>query len=106
MPAESRHLRSNGFETAMLIAFKLKLALVCAAGLAGPLAVAPLITDTGSPDAGPREGQAIVQQHPGAGSYRAARDFTRAGKQAAPPLLTVRFETPPAIIKPHAKLSR
>ena len=30
----------------MLIAFKLKLALACAAGLAGPLAVAPLVMET------------------------------------------------------------
>ena len=29
--------------TTMLIAFKLKLALACAAGLAGPIAVAPLV---------------------------------------------------------------
>jgi formylglycine-generating enzyme required for sulfatase activity len=102
MPAESRHLRSNGIETAMLIAFKLKLALVCAAGLAGPLAVAPLITDTGSPDAGLRERQAMVELQPGTVSYRAAGDFTRAGKQAASPLVTVRFETPLAIMKHQA----
>ena len=31
----------------MLIAFKLKLALACVAGLAGPLAVAPLLSDAG-----------------------------------------------------------
>jgi hypothetical protein len=29
----------------MLFAFKLKLALACAAGLAGPLAIAPLVSD-------------------------------------------------------------
>jgi hypothetical protein len=39
----------------MLIAFKLKLALVCAAGLAGPLAVAPLFDDSGTLDAGLRD---------------------------------------------------
>ena len=40
-------LLSTRSETAMLIAFKLKLALVCAAGFAGPLAVAPLLDETG-----------------------------------------------------------
>jgi len=29
----------------MLLAFKLKLLLACAAGLAGPIAVAPLVSD-------------------------------------------------------------
>ncbi len=42
----------------MLIAFKLKLALVCAAGFAGPLAVTPLLTDTASRDATWRDRQA------------------------------------------------
>ena len=45
----------------MLIAFKLKLALACAAGLASPLAVAPLLSDTGSRDATLRDRQAIVE---------------------------------------------
>ena len=39
----------------MLIAFKLKLVLACAAGLAGPLAVAPLLSEGGSPDGTMRE---------------------------------------------------
>jgi formylglycine-generating enzyme required for sulfatase activity len=82
----------------MLIAFKLKLALVCAAGFAGPLAVAPLLNDTGS-DARLRDQQAFVELRPGTASYRVAGDFTRAGKQAASPLVTVRFDAPLTIMK-------
>jgi formylglycine-generating enzyme required for sulfatase activity len=89
----------------MLIAFKLKLALVCAAGFAGPLAVTPLLTDTASRDATWRDQQAIVELHSGAVSYRAAGDFTRAGKQAEAPLVSVRFETPLAIMKHQVSAS-
>jgi formylglycine-generating enzyme required for sulfatase activity len=83
----------------MLVAFKLKIALACAAGFAGPLAVAPLISDSGSPDKALRDQQAIVELQPGAVSYRMAGDFTRAGKQAAAPLLSVRFDKPFSIMK-------
>ncbi|WP_291685969.1 SUMF1/EgtB/PvdO family nonheme iron enzyme [Bradyrhizobium sp.] len=76
----------------MLIAFKLKLALACAAGLAGPLAIAPLLSEGGSPDRAMRDQQSMVELHPGAVSYRIAGDFTRAGKQANAPLVSVRFE--------------
>ena len=80
----------------MLIAFKLKLALACAAGLAGPLAVAPLFSN--SPDRAMREAQGIVELHPGSVSYRAAGDFTRAGRQAEAPLVSLRFERPLSIM--------
>jgi len=83
----------------MLIAFKLKLALVCAAGLAGPLAVGPLLNDAGAPDAGLRDRLPFVELQPGTVSYRVAGDFTRAGKQAASPLITVHFKTPLTIMK-------
>lgn len=83
----------------MLIAFKLKLALACAAGLAGPLAVAPLLSDGGSPDKTMRDPQAMVELHPGAVSYRVAGDFTRAGRQAEAPLISVRFERPLSIMQ-------
>jgi formylglycine-generating enzyme required for sulfatase activity len=80
----------------MLIAFKLKLALACAAGLAGPLTVAPLFSS--SPDRAMREAQGIVELHPGSVSYRAAGDFTRAGRQAEAPLVSLRFERPLSIM--------
>jgi formylglycine-generating enzyme required for sulfatase activity len=82
----------------MLIAFKLKLALACAAGLAGPLAVAPLVSNT-SRDSGPVAEQAMVELQPGAISYRVAGDFTRAGQQAEAPLSTLRFAAPLTIMK-------
>jgi formylglycine-generating enzyme required for sulfatase activity len=83
----------------MLIAFKIKLALACAAGLAGPLAVAPLVMENGAPDAGLRDRQVIVELHAGAISYRVNGDFTHAGKQAAAPLVQVSLTRPLAIMK-------
>ena len=82
----------------MLIAFKFKLALACAAGLAGPLAVAPLVTDIPH-GRGAIAGQAMVDLQPGGMSYRVAGDFTHAGRQAEAPLATVRFAVPLAIMK-------
>jgi formylglycine-generating enzyme required for sulfatase activity len=84
---------------AMLIAFKLKLALACAAGLAGPLAVAPLISGSGLPHEPVREAQAVVELQPGTVSYRAAGDFTRAGRQAEAPLVSVRLDRPLSIMQ-------
>ena len=83
----------------MLIAFKLKLALVCAAGFVTPVAVAPLLIEDGSSDAALRDQQAIVELHRGTVSYRVAGDFTRAGKQAEAPLAQIRFNNPLAIKK-------
>jgi formylglycine-generating enzyme required for sulfatase activity len=99
VPAQAGTLLSNGIETARLIAFKLKIALVCAAGFAGPLAVGPLLTEKGSPDAVLHDQEAIVELQPGTVSYRMAGDFTRAGKQAEAPLLAVRFAKPLSIMK-------
>jgi formylglycine-generating enzyme required for sulfatase activity len=78
----------------MLIAFKLKLALACVAGLASPLAVAPLVMQNGAPGAGLRDQQAVVELHAGSISYRVNGDFTRAGKQAEAPLASLRFDKP------------
>jgi formylglycine-generating enzyme required for sulfatase activity len=82
----------------MLIAFKIKLALACAAGLAGPLAVAPLLSDLPRHDAAPSK-QSIVEVNPGTMSYRLAGDFSRSGKPAEAPLTTLRVEIPLAIMK-------
>ena len=76
----------------MLIAFKLKLLLACAAGLAGPIAVAPLVSDIGPRSTATEP--AIVRIAPGSLSYREAGDFTRAGQQAEAPLRAMRFEKP------------
>ncbi len=83
----------------MLIAFKLKLALACAAGLVGPLAVAPLVMERDGGNPGLRDQQAVVELHPGSASYRVNGDFTHAGKQAAAPLVQVSLPRPLAIMK-------
>jgi formylglycine-generating enzyme required for sulfatase activity len=82
----------------MLIAIKLKLALACAAGLAGPLAVAPLLSDHPRRDA-PSSQQSIVEVQPGTMTYRIAGDFTRSGKPAEAPLRTLRRESPLVIMQ-------
>jgi formylglycine-generating enzyme required for sulfatase activity len=83
----------------MLLAFKLKLVLACAAGLAGPLAVAPLVSDAGRGYPAVVGDQAMIELQPGAISYRVAGDFTRAGKQAEAPLATLRIAAPLAIMQ-------
>ena len=81
----------------MLIAFKLKLALACAAGLAGPLAVTPLVSEMTRHDA--RGEPATVAVAPSSFSYREAGDFTRGGQQAEAPLRTIRMERPLHIMR-------
>ena len=75
----------------MLIAFKFKLALACAAGLAGPLAGASLVMENDAIDADLRDRQSVVELNRGEVSYRVNGDFTRAGKQAAAPLVHFGF---------------
>jgi formylglycine-generating enzyme required for sulfatase activity len=81
----------------MLIAFKLKLALACAAGLAGPIAVAPMVSDIALH--GTAAEPAIVKIAPGNLSSREAGDFTRAGQQAEAPLRTMLFSRPLHIMR-------
>lgn len=83
----------------MLLAFKLKLVLACAAGLAGPLAVAPLLSDAGTRGGAYGTAPSIVEVGAGNVAYRVAGDFTRNGKQAAAPLRQVAFEKPLSIMK-------
>src|SRR5215475_16099540 len=83
----------------MLIAFKRKLAFACVAGLAGPLAVAPLLSDAGIRGGANGTEQAIVAVRAGNVAYRVAGDFTRNGKQAAAPLRQISFVKPLAIMK-------
>lgn len=81
----------------MLIAFKLKLLLACAAGFAGPLAVAPLVSEMsthGMPDE-----PVVVEIAAGSFAYREAGDFTRAGQQAEAPLRTLQFTQPLHIMR-------
>lgn len=83
----------------MLLAFKLKLLLACAAGLAGPLAVAPLLSDAGTRGGAYGTAPSIVEVSAGNVAYRVAGDFTRNGRQAAAPLRQVSFEKPLSIMK-------
>lgn len=83
----------------MLIALKLKLVLACAAGLAGPLAVAPLMMESRAVDVDLRDRQAFVELQPHTISYRANGDFTQAGKQAAAPLVDVNIARPLTIMR-------
>ncbi|TWA93828.1 SUMF1/EgtB/PvdO family nonheme iron enzyme [Bradyrhizobium stylosanthis] len=76
----------------MLIAFKLKLLLACAAGLAGPIAVAPLVSDIAV--RGTATEPAMIRIAPAGFSYREAGDFTRGGQQAEAPLRAMRFTRP------------
>ncbi|PPQ19048.1 nitrate reductase [Bradyrhizobium sp. AC87j1] len=81
----------------MLIAFKLKLALACAAGLAGPIAMAPLVSDMTVH--GTASEPAIVRVAAGSLSYREAGDFTRGGQQAEAPLRAMRVDRPLHIMR-------
>jgi formylglycine-generating enzyme required for sulfatase activity len=76
----------------MLIAFKLKVAAACVAGLFGPIAVAPLVSDVASRTGAISSEPAVVAIEPGHFAYRPAGDFTRAGRQAEAPLRTVQFK--------------
>jgi formylglycine-generating enzyme required for sulfatase activity len=87
----------------MLIAFKLKIAslkiaMACAAGLAGPLAVTPLLSENVPPVTALRGEQTVVDLRSGTVSYRVAGDFTRAGKPAEAPLVSLRIERPLSIM--------
>lgn len=81
----------------MLTAFKLKLLLACAAGFAGPLAVAPLVSEM-STHGTPGE-PVVVEIAAGSFAYREAGDFTRAGQQAEAPLRTLQFTQPLHIMR-------
>lgn len=81
----------------MLIAFKLKLLLACAAGFAGPLAVAPLVSEKST--RGAQAEPVIVELAAGSFAYREAGDFTRAGQQAEAPLHALQFTQPLHIMR-------
>ncbi len=83
----------------MLIAFKLKLALACVAGLAGPIAVAPLVSDATLRSSAISGEPATVAIARGQFAYRPAGDFTRAGRQAEAPLRMVQFKKPLHIMR-------
>lgn len=79
----------------MLIAFKLKLALACIAGLA----VAPLVMERDAAEPDLRDPQAVVELHSGSVAYRVNGDFTHARKQAAAPLVRISLPRSLAVMK-------
>ena len=81
----------------MLIAFKLKLLLACAAGFAGPLAVAPLVSEMSTRGASGEP--VIVEIAAGSFAYREAGDFMRAGQQTEAPLRALQFTRPLHIMR-------
>jgi formylglycine-generating enzyme required for sulfatase activity len=83
----------------MLLAFKFKLVLACAAGLAGPLAMAPMVSGLATGPAGRAGAPALIELAPHGFTYRPAGDFTHAGHPATPSLLTMRLERPLTIMK-------
>jgi formylglycine-generating enzyme required for sulfatase activity len=78
----------------MLLASNIKIALAAVAGLAGPLAFT-----AGSRDVTHDDRPAVVALQPGTARYRLAGDFTRAGKPAEAPLVTVRIPRSLAIMR-------
>ncbi|WP_407156632.1 SUMF1/EgtB/PvdO family nonheme iron enzyme [Bradyrhizobium sp. STM 3557] len=83
----------------MLLAFKFKLALACAAGLAGPLAMTPLVGGIATGPSDVAGAPALIELAPRSFTYRPAGDFTRAGRPATPRLLTTHLERPLAIMR-------
>jgi formylglycine-generating enzyme required for sulfatase activity len=71
----------------MLLTSNIKIVLLAVAGLAGPLT----FTAGSRVDVTPDDQPAVVALQPGTARYRVAGDFTRAGKPAEAPLVTVRI---------------
>jgi formylglycine-generating enzyme required for sulfatase activity len=74
----------------MLLTSKIPLALLAAAGFAGPFAMQTSIPV--KPEAAAVQQPALIELAPGVVPYRVAGDFTRAGKPAEAPLVTARIE--------------
>ena len=70
-----------------------------AAETASPIAATALVSGAGREIAPRGEEPALIELQPGALLYRAAGDFTRAGKPAEAPLASVRIAQPLAIMK-------
>ena len=88
----------------MLIAFKLKLVLACAAGLIGPLAAVPLVSDHAMRN-GASLAPAMVELAPGALSYRAAGEFTRRGKVVEAPRVSIGGSSRPPLRRATTSVS-
>jgi formylglycine-generating enzyme required for sulfatase activity len=83
----------------MLLATNFKLMLIAVAGLAGPLAVTAQYPSASRVIAPRGEQPALIELQPGSVRYRAAGEFTRAGRPVEAPVKALRIEQPPAIMK-------
>jgi formylglycine-generating enzyme required for sulfatase activity len=82
----------------MLLAFKIKLALACVIGVAGPTVMAPVVAGLHWTESSSLDGPALTEIAPGALSYRDAGDHVRNDRQAEAPLTTIRFDRPLTIM--------
>ncbi len=83
----------------MLLASKLRIVFLAAVGLAVSLAMTTALPGGPRDIAALKNGPTLVKLQPGTLRYRVAGDFTRAGKPAEAPLVTIRFVEPIAIMK-------
>ena len=83
----------------MLLAFKLKVVFLAAAAFAVPLAMTRALPGANREIAAIKDQPALVELQPGTLRYRSAGDFTRAGKPAEAPLVTIRIAQPITIMK-------
>src|SRR5262245_11208164 len=85
----------------MLLATNIKLFMIATTAFASPLAIY-----AGLPgDAGHDERPAFVEVRPGTLQYRLAGEFTRGGKPAEAPMVTVRMARPFTIMKAQVTAS-
>jgi len=82
----------------MLLASNVKMILMAAAGFAGPLALTATLPESRG-IAAHGDQPALIELAPGSARYRVAGDFTRAGRPAEAPLVTVEIAQPLAIMK-------
>ncbi|CCE00381.1 SUMF1/EgtB/PvdO family nonheme iron enzyme [Bradyrhizobium sp. STM 3809] len=81
----------------MLLAFKLKIALACVVGIAGPTAIAPIVARLQVPATDIAE-PALVEIAPATIDYRESGDYVRDGRQAEAPISVIRFDRPLTIM--------
>ena len=83
----------------MLLALNIKTAIVAAVFAASPVAVSVLVTSEAQHRAGAIDAPALVEVRPASLHYFPAGEFTRHGKPADAPQLTVRIDRPLQITK-------
>jgi formylglycine-generating enzyme required for sulfatase activity len=79
----------------MLLASNIKLIMIAATAFVSPVAIFAGLPGQAGHDIRP----AVAELRPGTLQYRSAGEFTRAGKPAEAPMMTVRVEHPFAIMK-------